>query len=147
MGSFHICSPVDRRWGGCVHDWPTGAESRLLFRRRFWIADICSWIVASYTNFVSKAEPLRIGDCEIQLGHCGSNQGKYPAELLSVRSTRFFSFAPQFRHSRQGIDVEHTGVRLGDTTFGPSPHSPASIAPVPSRQRPRRLGSTDSLQM
>lgn len=36
------------------------------FRRRFWIADIYSWIVASYTNFVSKAEPLKIGDCEIK---------------------------------------------------------------------------------
>ena len=62
MGSFHICSPVDRRWRGRVHDRPTGVESGLLFRRRFWIADIYSWIVASYTNFVSKAEPLKIGE-------------------------------------------------------------------------------------
>jgi hypothetical protein len=61
-----ICSPVDRRWRGCVHDRPTGAESRLLFRRRFWIADFYSWIVASCTNFVSKAEPLKIGACEIK---------------------------------------------------------------------------------
>jgi hypothetical protein len=51
-----------------------GLNRDSFFRRRFWIADICSWIVAAYTNFVSKAEPLKIGGCEIKLGHCGSNQ-------------------------------------------------------------------------
>ena len=89
MGSFHICSRVDRRWRGRVHDRPTGAESRLLFRRCFWIADICSWIVASYTNFVSKAEPLKIGDCEIQLGHCGSNRASTPRNTLSPINESF----------------------------------------------------------
>ncbi len=38
-----------------------GLNRELLFRRRFWIADVYSWIVASYTNFVSKAEPLKKG--------------------------------------------------------------------------------------
>ena len=43
-----------------------GLNRDSVFVAVFGSLDIYSWIVASYTNFVSKAEPLKIGDCEIK---------------------------------------------------------------------------------